>query len=480
MSNPNFLLKNTLIFTIGEVIPKLLSFILLPIYMQYFTPSDYGIIGYTSAVFSILPIITSLGLSSYVLRFYFDENNELSRKELVGNVFCVISVVNIIIFVLGYFYLPVFLSSLKISVPWDPYFKYSFFAFFLDIFTIIPLILFRIKQNAIAFVLFSTCKVLLQYLLILFFVINLNLGLVGFYLGNLFALIPFVFISIYLMFKTTIFNLNVERIKKGLYYSLPLIPGSLAYLLLNSGDRFFLEYYVTLSDLGIYNISSTIALSLNLLISSVYKAVEPEIFIKYSEDSFSLFINNFKKMFLFFLYTLAIIVAFFTKEVMQLISKDFSSVYLYVPIILISVLMSGSNIVYSGILSAEKNTRSISKAVVIGTIVSLSFNFYLIPIVGVFGSAVSSSIAFISMNYFLFLSIKNKHVGYKIDLYLVLLYILFILPIVFSDFYFFLNFSLFFKFITISLFVYILSCVLEINLNFLIAGLKRNFSKIFL
>ena len=446
--------------------------------MKYFTPSDYGVIGYTNAVFSILPIITSLGLASYVLRFYFDDNNELSRKELVGNVFCVISVVNILIFVLGYFYLPVFLDNLKISVAWDPYFKYSFISFFLDIFTIIPLILFRIKQNAIAFVLFSTCKVLLQYLLVIFFVIYSNLGLVGFYLGNLLALIPFVFISIYLMFKSTIFNLNIERIKKGLNYSLPLIPGSLAYLLLNSGDRFFLEYYVTLSDLGIYNISSTIALSLNLLISSVYKSVEPEIFIKYSEDSFSLFINNFKKLFLFFIYTFSIILAFFTKEVMELISKDFSSVYLYVPIILISVLMSGSNVVYSGILSAEKNTRSISKAVLIGTIISLSFNFYLIPIVGVYGSVISSSIAFIAMNYFLFFSIKSKHVSYKIDVYLLFLYILFILPIIFSDFYFFLNFSLFIKLILISLFVYILLLLLEIKPIFLMNFLKRNVLKI--
>lgn len=463
MSKPSLLLKNTLIFTIGEVIPKLLSFILLPIYLQYFTPSDYGVIGYTSAVFSILPIITSLGLASYVLRYYFDEKNETSKKELVGNIFSFITIVNIAIFIIGIVYLPILLNIFKIKVQWDPYFKYSFFAFFLDIFTIIPLVLFRVKQDAKSFVIFNTTKVILQYILIIIFVFYMDLGLFGFYLGNLIALIPFALISFVLMFKYTILNLSIKKLNEGLRYSLPLIPGSLAYLLLNSGDRFFLEKYVSLNDLGIYNISSTIALSLNLIISSIYKAAEPEIFIRYSNDSFALFINKFKRILLFFIYTSAIILALFTKDVIQLISSNYDSVYLYVPIILISVLMSGSNIIYSGILGAEKNTKSISNAVIFGTLISFILNYFLIPKFGLSGAAISSSIAFSAMNFFLFYNIKTKEIGYKSDVYLLILYLIFILPIVINDKYLFINNNIVIKSIIFLLFFISISYILKIN-----------------
>ena len=461
--NASLLLKNTIIFTMGEVIPKLLSFILLPIYMQYFTPSDYGVIGYTSSVFSILPIITSLGLASYVLRFYFDEDSETSKKELVGSVFSFISIVNVVIFIIGIIYLPILLNIFNIKVQWDPYFKYSFIAFSLDIFTIIPLVLFRVKQDAKTFVIFNTTKVISQYILIIFFVFYMKFGLVGFYLGNLIALIPFALISIFLMVKHTKLNLSIKKLNEGLKYSLPLIPGSLAYLLLNSGDRFFLEQYVSLNDLGIYNISSTIALSLNLIISSIYKAAEPEIFIRYSNDSFALFINNFKRILLFFIYTSAIILALFTKDVVQLISANYDSAYLYVPIILISVLMSGSNIIYSGILGAEKNTKSISKAVMFGTLISFAFNYFLIPKFGLSGAAISSSIAFITMNFILFFSIKTKEIGYKLDLYLLILYLIFILPVVINNKYLLINITFSIKCILFLFFIITISFLLKIT-----------------
>ncbi len=459
----NLLFKNTIIFTIGEVIPKLLSFILLPIYMQYFTPSDYGIIGYTSSVFSILPIITTLGLASYVLRYYFDEENEVSKKKLVGNIFSIISLVNIIFFILGFLYIPQLLIFFNNKIEWNPYFKYSFITFFLDIFTIIPLILFRVKQDAKRFVIFNITKVLLQYILIIFFVFYKKLGLFGFYLGNLLALIPFFLISLYLMFKFTILNLNFKKIKEGLIFSLPLLPGSLAFLLLNSGDKFFLEQYVTLNNLGIYNLSSTIALSLNILISSIYKAVEPEFFIRFSQNNFIFFVNRFKKILLFFIYSSAILLALFTKDVVKLISDNYTSVYLYVPLILISVLMSGSNIIYGGILSAEKNTKSISKAVIFGTLISLTFNYLLIPKFGLYGAAISSSIAFIAMNIILFFSIKTKEIGYKLDLYLLILYLIFILPIVINNKYFFINFTFSIRCILFSIFILLISFLLKIN-----------------
>ena len=463
MSEPSLFFKNTVIFTIGEVLPKLLSFILLPIYLKYFSPSDYGVIAYTSSVFSILPIISSLGLASYVLRFYFDEKNEISKRKLVGNVFSFITIVNVVIFMLGIIYLPMLLNICNIKVQWDPYFKFSFIAFSLDIFTIIPLVLFRVKQDAKTYVIFNTSKVILQYIVIIFFVFYLNLGLVGFYLGNLVALIPFALISIFFMMKYTVLNLNIKKLNEGLRFSLPLIPGSLAFLLLNSGDRIFLEQYVSLNDLGIYNISATIALSLNLVVSSIYKAAEPEIFIRYSNDSFTLFIDKFKRILLFFIYISAIVLAFFTRDIVQLISADYDRVYLYVPIILISVLMSGSNIIYNGILGAEKNTKSIGSAVIFGAFVSFTLNYFLIPNYGLSGAAISSSIAFFAMNIFLFLSMKTKEIGYKVDLYLLILYLIFITPIILNDNYLLIKMTVLVKFLLLLFFFISISYLLKIN-----------------
>ena len=125
--------------------------------------------------------------------------------------------------------------------------------------------------------------------------------------------------------------------------------------------------------------------------------------------------------------------------------------------------MSGSNIIYSGILGAEKNTKSISNAVIFGTLISFILNYFLIPKFGLSGAAISSSIAFSAMNFFLFYNIKTKEIGYKSDVYLLILYLMFILPIVINDKYLFINNNIVIKSIIFLLFFISISYILKIN-----------------
>jgi O-antigen/teichoic acid export membrane protein len=429
--------------------------------MSYFSPEHYGIISYINALITIFPVIATLGLSTYVIRFYFEQRNEVDKKKLIGNVFLFISFVNIIILVFGYVFIPYLLDFFKVSIPWNPYLKYAFIGYFLDIFSIIPLVLFRIKQNAKVFVFLNITKVVLQYVLILTCVIYYDLGLEGLYLGNLIALVPFFFIYVFLMFKLSILNINFQQIKEGLIFSLPLIPSSISFILLNYSDRFFIEKYVSLDYLGIYNIAFTIAFSLNLFISSIYKAVEPELFQKYSQGKeFKSFVNTFKKYYLFFLYVFAILIALFTQEIIFMISDEYELVYYYVPLILISVLMSGSNIIYSGILTAEKNIKLISKTVIIGTIISILLNAILIPMYGIVGACFSSAISFFTINLILYLSIENKCVDYRVDIYLLFTYIVFISCIFYLVTF---SFSLTFSLVKILAFLLFVLFLLKIS-----------------
>ena len=38
------IIKNTTIYTIGNILPQAAGFFLLPIYTKYLTPADYGIV----------------------------------------------------------------------------------------------------------------------------------------------------------------------------------------------------------------------------------------------------------------------------------------------------------------------------------------------------------------------------------------------------------------------------------------------------
>lgn len=69
-------------------------------------------------------------------------------------------------------------------------------------------------------------------------------------------------------------------------FSLPLLPGALAYLILSVSDRIILERNVPMAEIGIYNVAFTMALALNIVIQSGYKAIEPEIFKRYGATDY--------------------------------------------------------------------------------------------------------------------------------------------------------------------------------------------------
>jgi O-antigen/teichoic acid export membrane protein len=413
-----------------------------------------------------------------LIRFYFERKTEFDKQKLVGNIFLFIAFVNVFIFISGFLIIPKLISFFKIKILWNPYFKLAFIAYFLDVFSIIPLVLYRVKQNAKVFVALSLIKVIFQYVIIFILIVFYKKGLLGYYYGNIFALIPFFFIYWFIIYKNSILNFNWKEIKVGLIFSLPLLPGAVSYLLLSFSDRILLERYVPMSDIGIYSIAYTLSFSLNMVIYSVYKAIEPEIFIRYGTLDFERFILKSKSVFFLIIYSAAMFVSLFSQEFFSLVtSKSYMQAYLYVPFIIIGVIMTGQNVIFGGILTAEKRTKIVGFSTFLGVIVSLAFNLLFIPHYGAFAAAISSAISFGVVNLFLYFnmnfskkSLKKEAIALGVYL-LIIIFIFFILQIHLS-----IIFTLS-KVIIFLIYIFILKNIFNIKYDTIFLYLKYSLSK---
>ncbi len=408
------LIKETALYAFGEIIPKIISFILLPVYTHYLSPSDYGILSYTNSVVTFLFILSSLSLNSFLLRSYFEKNNETERKLLIGNVYLFIGFINLILLVSGFLVVPALIFKTGLQIPWDPYFKLALINNFLDVFSIIPLVVYRVKQKAKIYILLSVGRTILQFGLTFLLIVVLRKGVIGHYYGRLFSLIPFFIIYWSLMYKEAILRINLRQIKEGLRFAMPLLPGAISYLALSFSDRIILERYVAISQIGIYNIAYTLAFSINIVVQSGYKAIEPEIFKRYNSTGFTQFIGKVQSQFLFVVYVAAMTLTLYSQEVFKIMaSKDFYEGYLLVPIIILGAIMTGQNVIFGGVLQAEKNTKAIGLASILGGFVSILFNLALIPRYGIYAASVSSALALLTMNLFLFFKMKleQKEIG---------------------------------------------------------------------
>jgi len=66
-------LKNTIIYGIGNLSTKLIGFILLPLYTEYLTVHDYGILGVLEVSSQVVITIFSFGLYQAFFRWYWDK-----------------------------------------------------------------------------------------------------------------------------------------------------------------------------------------------------------------------------------------------------------------------------------------------------------------------------------------------------------------------------------------------------------------------
>ena len=399
------LFKNTVYYSIGEILPRVISFLLLPIYTRYLSPADYGIISYTSTIIIFLYVLGAFSLNSYVLRFYFIHTEEKEKRSIIGTAQLAILGLNTIILALAFVIMPCIIENYQIQVPWNPYFRYAFIINFLDCLSIIPMVIYRVRQDAVKFVMLGFIRTLLTVFLTIYLVVFLKQGVIGTFQANLYVLIPYSIIYLYVIQKYGRWEINWKYLRESLAFCAPLIPGAICYQLLSVSDRVILERNVGIDSLGIYNIACQMALVLNIIIQSGYKAIEPELFCRFGNDGFYTFIRRVQSLFFFSIYVGALGICMFSQEVFYIMTSEaFHKGYLLVPALMVGVVMTGQNVIYSGILQGERRTKVIGSATVVGAIVSISINIILIPYFGTYAAALASAVSYIVMNTVLFVS----------------------------------------------------------------------------
>lgn len=467
------LVKTTIYYSIGEIVPRIISFLLLPILTKFLTADEYGIVSYTNSVMTFIFVIATLSLNTFVLRNYYSTKNENSRKELIGSVFLFIFGFNCLLILLQLFFFPLIIDFFKINIPFKPYFQLAIFNNFFDVISIIPLVLYRVKENAKGFLILSLSRTLLQFLMVYILVVIYKQGLLGSYYARLIVNIPFMFIYFYMVFKNSIFKINFKLIREALRFTLPILPGSLAFLFVSLSDRVILERYISLEELGIFSVAITLATVLNIVIQALYKTFEPVLFKEYFNSDFQQTNLKLYKIFLLAVFVGAFGASIFSKEFFMIATSGvFREGYKLVPLLIVSVVIAGVNTYLNVLMIANKKQKMVSLVSTISAVISVILNFIFIPYFGCYGAIIASACSFLFSNIIFQLNtfIIEKYIHTQIALMLLII----IVPMVY-DTYFDINFiaNIILKLVFSLLFVLLTIIVFKIDINFI----RRKFLK---
>ena len=195
----NKLVKNTTIYALGDIIPRLIGFIALPILTRYLSPSDYGIVNYVNTLNTFLLALGFLSINTYFLVFYYRCDNSQAQKKLLGNLSSFVILLNIVLVVILLFFGEYFFDILGSKIPFYPYIIIAVFTHFFNIFSILPSALFRVIEKPLPLTILNVARGVIAFILTLVLVIFFDYTALGVLYANLIVNFVFGFIFLYVI-----------------------------------------------------------------------------------------------------------------------------------------------------------------------------------------------------------------------------------------------------------------------------------------
>jgi O-antigen/teichoic acid export membrane protein len=393
------LFGQVVVYGSGRLSLQLFSLITLPILTRVFTPADYGVIEVIATFVSVVGIVATLALNSSVQRSYFDyvDEQEHERRVVVSTGFWA-SLVSCTLFAGLCAAASKPLSQLFFgTTDQADLIALALAALPLTLLTGFLQDVLRLRQRPGLYVGVSLLGAVANVALVLVFVVAMDLGLRGLYLGGLVAA-PAPFLAALALVRRWL-GLLFSRRELGimLAYALPLLPVAGATWILQFADRFFVLHYASERELGLYGVGVRLSNVLLFAVTAFAVAWAPFILELYSRDRDGERIVRARAFSVVGLGLTfgAVCLAVWSREFLRTVTDpSFEPAYQVVGLMCASVVALGLNGVTMTAISLTRQTRYFARYAVYSGVANIVLNFALIPTFGIVGAAAATFLSY--------------------------------------------------------------------------------------
>lgn len=395
-----YLFKNTLIFSLSSFSSKLIAFLLVPLYTYKLSTFEYGIADLLFTICGFLFPLLTFNIIESVFRFSIDKNSD--KDIIINSGLCC----NLICIILG-------LVAIPILNLFNDYKDYSvIFYFYLISVSLCQTFLSFLKgqEKLVLFSIGNVLNVLLVGILNVILLLVLNAGIYGFFLSYIIAnIVTVIFVLIFGKIKFNFSKFDNKIFKKMVTYSTVLIPTNFMWWIMNSSDRIMITNYIGSDANGIYAVSYKIPTILTVIVSVFnqawfFSAVREED-RNDREKQTNIAFNYLVK----FSILINLIILFILKPFTHMyVSNAFYSSWQYVPILLVGFCFQTFSTFIATTYSVEKNNKGMLFSGLVGAISNIILNFILIPIIGVYGAAIATSLSYIVVFLYRYIDTKKN------------------------------------------------------------------------
>ena len=384
------LLKNTVIFSVGEFASKILNFLIVPLYTYVLTTEEYGRIDLFTTTISFLVPIMTLQIQEAMLRFLLGK--EIDKETAVSNCWAVFLGGSVFALALYPGYLR-FFGTRELALIFTVSLLLTSFS---SIFTHYLRAVGRNVEYALKGVLGTfvnlSCNVLL--------VLVLRWGLRGYrYAGGgtqIFSL-GYLLLVGGIWKHLNLRHLRRDILKNMLRYSIPLIPNTLMWWIMSAGDKYIINWFLGDSANGLYSLALKIPTIVSLFYAFFYQAWQMSAIEENDTADRNAFYNRVYKLTNALLILLVSGIILCIKPLYVLVmSERFAPAWEFVPLLALGTAFSCQASFFGVVYTTTKKTAKVFYTTGLGAVFNLLFNFLLIRPLGLQGVAIGTCLGYVA------------------------------------------------------------------------------------
>ncbi|MGA2859422.1 MAG: oligosaccharide flippase family protein [Candidatus Sulfotelmatobacter sp.] len=394
----------TLVYGLSGIGTRFITVFLVPIYARIFTPADYGILSLVSTTMSLVAMFVVLALDNSAHRWFWDTEDTADRKRTLASwIWCQ--------FVVATIFALVILASSRTMGKFilgnsdaGLYFQISAMALPLGVLNQVVTTWLRMQRRAWATTVFTLATTLINILFTVCLVIFLHQGVKGVFTSQVIS-VGVGSLAAALMMKDWVnpFHVRWNRLREMLRFSLPLIPGGLAFWIVSLSDRYFVDFYASVHEVGLYSVGSSVAAVIALGTAAFQQAWSPFALSIHKAPEAKRVYANAMLAYMWLTCALSAGLGLLAPEAIRLVAtQKYLGAGSVVGLLALSYVMIGTTYIAALGPAIVKDSRPTGIAFILGAVLNIACNFLLVPYMGKEGAALATLISQATIAGYLF------------------------------------------------------------------------------
>ncbi|MBN1782955.1 oligosaccharide flippase family protein [bacterium] len=416
------LFKNSVIYGIGHILSRFITFLLLPLYTHILPKNEYGVVGIFFTYIGILFIVYTYGLSSAFFRFYLAKDRQEERDRVFSTSFFALIITSLALSgLIMTFASPISkmifsqgVQQISVSLPFLV--RMAAVILFFDSIGLLGFLVLLSEERSVTFAILKLCFVLVNMGCNILFLVIWHWGVEGVFLANAIGSVFSMLSVMPVMWKRLRRIFSMSLFRELLAFGLPYIVVNASVVIMDTIDRPLLERLASIEEAGLFNAGVKLGMFMAIFVTAFRFAWIP-FFMGHSRQEnakaafskvFTYLMTACFTVFLFFSFFIDIIVRFrFFGH--SLIGQEYWSSTVVVPVVFFAYIFYAAYINFLIGVYLKKKTIMLSYITAAGMLGNILLNIVLIPVIGMMGAAwarfgaymiMASSLYFVSQKYY--------------------------------------------------------------------------------